>query len=1528
MDNRCINISNPKVIEIAKKLNVPPAIAAAKISVWQDRNGPGIPTIIDLMGKDSPIPLKGNEELYARYDLLNGKGQIKSVEEVKDPVKWAASLSKGNTEHVVRVVKTTGGKKLLIYNKPDPQIGMAFEESAKPVKMNNTVDELFDGPISSSKIVLEKIANSNHPLKELAKQLLKYNRDIEIEIVNTDVIKLNGMNSPGVFISSGTGKIFIAKNGSFKYSTESTVLHEILHGLSWHYLHSQDNAFTKKFTALYNHVKANEHLFSDKYPLKNEDEFLVGIYTNPKFVNELKKLPPTNNFFVNLWEELLSYYRNLLKIDASEKTLFDEVFGAATEILEDAEYYNESVAEFDAVFSDESPAQLAAINSLLNIQGKQEQFSNHYTIEGFDTKLIRPSTIAKSEIQSKEDFKTEKQIKDQEMYTGLGTLTHDIQAEIIKRAFPEYNSFRLSLSITPDLVAVYDAMLKELQPIIDEAKANGDVLIAEVFVANLELKRGGTIDMLAITPEGKYRIYDLKNRFAGTIGDNTNLKRYNKLKEWDKQLNIYAEILEKGDPRLGIVAGTVTSSRVLENQVVANSKTGRLKTINGIKVVAPVSMRTENDKINEYINRLNGQIELLLEKEPKDDNQKEAWNALVKSKMDLMQDLQLRMDVSSMIIHGLTEVAAIEKYISDEENLDTTDILSELKLYGQFADYIDYDTLPEKFKRQLRDLQFDANRLHKKLIDRGKTVVETAAVRTVGQRFVDKLFAPIRDIGWFRSMVLGVSTVDNPLVATGFKVVTEALEKGRSKLDEFSEKWQDIVAGYKAATGGLDYSLILSDDKQSLIDKYTKKFWSEYYANRKTRSAQWARENLKYDEEAYNEAYQKKLDYEDSTKELEIKRIKAWALKEEHTPDDMDKYAENIYWARRKARFDQWFEKNENNVYYYFTVKDHNIDPKWKEIKEGKWKGTGVEKLYDFYTNAMEQANEIYPEKIKNTFIANFSQDFLERTSNLGLFGAIQGAWSELLNGLETKYDENLFGKVDPTTGEQLRELHVPGMSTVKQAKSTDLGPSLLSFMEGIYRYQELSQIEHTIDHVRYQIRNASEALYDSLGKRIPGSTRQDSKVNQAKQVSQLFDAFIDGVVYNKRQKDEGSVEIKGNSVTQMMGILKKGDTKKLAYAKMVDKLLKYTGLRNMSFNMYAPLVNALSGTANMYMTGAGGLYYSNKDLSKSIALITVGKTGDTSPDALKLRLILNWLKIDKEKVDRDIFKRISNAKLSKFAEEYNGMALMRESESAMVESGAGAMIFSGKHGVLFDDFEVKDGKLVFKKEFTDLEKATFKQKVYRINGKNIGSMNPDDIMMAKKWFVGRMIMQHRGWLPQMAYERFGTKRHDFVLDKDVEGRYRVAYRAVVDILKNKSTRNLTPEEIAVSKEAAAEATFILMIGLILHAMTGMDDEDKKEAWFKYSNKVLTRVQGELVFFSDPTGASQFQILLSPAASTSTIQDSGKLVRDTWREVAADMYDEPDKVRKKAKPIRRLKRALPPLGQIQRFLDDMMEDEE
>lgn len=1251
---------------------------------------------------------------------------------------------------------------------------------------------------------------------------------------------------------------------------------------------------------------------------------LAETYLEKKY-NELNVLKPKpdyntqaiiNTKIAKLKEVAKKYPRSLI----SSKVVQNKV------IVNDPTYYNlEDTVDFQKI-PGSSSIQQNTVDKLQSLQGKQTASDTFYTVEGFETQLKRPSSLAKKNIQNKQEYKTDIQEQQENKFMDAGTLLHDMMSEIVRRAFPDANTHRTPMTITPDMASFFEIMNQEMALIIKEAKDNGDVLMSEVFVGNLKSERGGTIDLLSISSEGNYKIYDLKNRFTK---DKTILARYNKISEFSRQLEEYKKILEQGDEKLGIPQGKVESVKVLENTVKYDLKTQAITKINGINTIAPDFLRTSDEKINEFINKLQAQIKILADKKPKNELEKETNAKLLASKMQLMQDLQLKQDVNEIINHARLELISIKAYLEDETNLDTSNVMAELSLYADLTEYLEYESLSDEMKTKLRDVMFESKIIKDNFLKRSKEVVIAAAKAadyTGNAKLVEHLFDPAKDINMARKLTTGIAGTDNALVQTGWRTYVAAMEKVSEKMDQMKEKFLGIVEDYKKAVGSLDYSILLNDKQTALVSEQTSEFRDLYYKHRKTFDTAWAKENLIYDQEAYNKAYEDFEAYQDKYKKQNIEKIKVNLMAKGMGTDEADRSSYEIYMASRKADRDAWLAKNKNNPYAYYKAKDKWTDPKWKEIKHGKYKGTAVEKFYDFYSNYMKVANEVAPEHIRPGFIPNFTQDFLTRASNLGVIGAIKGSWSELLNELSLEYDENLYGKLDPITGEQMRELFIPGMSKARQDKSLDLGKSLLMFMEGVYRYDELSKIEATLGHIKYQLRTVNEQMFDSQGNPISGETRISTKPNPSKNISDQFEYFLDSAIYGRKQKDEGSFKFKGNGFTEAIGLLKKGDEKIIAYAKILDKVIRFTGLKNLALNMYAPVVNLLGGTANMYMTGAGGIDYTSEDLTKAIGLITAGKFKFNTEEGLKARLILDWLKIEKEKIDREIFHKVSNAKLSSIVEEYNGMSLMRESESAMVESGAIAMILSGKHSLKMEDFEIKDGKLELKREISPVEKAMFKQKIMRVNNTNIGSMNPDDSLLAKKYMLGRMLMQHRSWLPGLFYTRFGSKQFDYTLERDVEGRYLVAVRAFKAIMQKgvaQGMESLTPEELAAAKASFAEATIILGVFLLYSALHSVDDDDKKEAWYKMSNKISTRVLGELFFFADPTLQSQWQILLSPAASTSTLEEAGKLIRDIVREGTADFYEDPEKIQKKAKPLKRIGKIVPYFSKTQSFLDDL-----
>jgi hypothetical protein len=189
--------------------------------------------------------------------------------------------------------------------------------------------------------VLDKIAESNHPLNKLAQQLKSF-----ANINNTYIALYNqvGFNVNPNFLSGGyydpvNNSISIAEFANVKNrQSETLLLHEILHALSYNALRT-NNVFNKDFKKLYDSTieqlgMYNAESLEGLYGTYTIDEFFVALFTDSKFIKELENLAPINiNKYNNMFEEIFDYILKLLNI-TKNNSLYSQAFSVATNILE------------------------------------------------------------------------------------------------------------------------------------------------------------------------------------------------------------------------------------------------------------------------------------------------------------------------------------------------------------------------------------------------------------------------------------------------------------------------------------------------------------------------------------------------------------------------------------------------------------------------------------------------------------------------------------------------------------------------------------------------------------------------------------------------------------------------------------------------------------------------------------------------------------------------------------------------------------------------------------------------------------------------------------------------------------------------------------------------------------------------------------------------------------------------------------------------------------------------------------------
>jgi hypothetical protein len=261
------------------------------------------------------------------------KPNLKIVETLVDKFPNTFSITDTKAPYT-KIVKITASK------------GKAFDVSAS--KQNGQDGQIrskyfSDGNVQKASDVLQKIADSKHPLNKLAKHLLGFSQINNVNVVLEDVPFLENpsgdVKKPSAYYDPGKNDIHIAEKAAFRQGlSEKTILHEILHALSTK-LTNENTEIGKELTRLYKHAVANLGEYNPKtkegfYALANMDEFFVGLFTDAPFIQKLKTVPAVDGVkYTNLFQELIDYILDLLKLN-KESSLFDQAFGVATHVLE------------------------------------------------------------------------------------------------------------------------------------------------------------------------------------------------------------------------------------------------------------------------------------------------------------------------------------------------------------------------------------------------------------------------------------------------------------------------------------------------------------------------------------------------------------------------------------------------------------------------------------------------------------------------------------------------------------------------------------------------------------------------------------------------------------------------------------------------------------------------------------------------------------------------------------------------------------------------------------------------------------------------------------------------------------------------------------------------------------------------------------------------------------------------------------------------------------------------------------------
>lgn len=1050
--------------------------------------------------------------------------------------------------------------------------------------------------------------------------------------------------------------------------------------------------------------------------------------------------------------------------------------------------------------------------------------------------------------------------------------------------------------LSPNEKLVYNHMDAYITDLISLKIKGGSIFLAETRIANPTKNLAGTIDLIEVTPDGKINIYDYKTRSRSEL-------HKIKLDEYSQQLKMYADILE-----------SVLNTEVLQRRIVpikiSRKSDGSMNV--DIKDQEPVALeKTGLEELDILLDKMYSRLDYL-QSQSVPEGQRLAHKEKIDSVQKSIKSIQISKDLTQTIEIGLHDVETIISELNAgtfDLNTNLREAHDVLKLFKEFDRYIPDGFLSTELQAKVAMLITQARAAEKKLEKAEKEYLvanggKYGIIGTEATKTRKDFLSPVKELGRWDRWIQGASFSEHPVIQTLRRAVEGKVIKTREEYVTIRDNAQIKQKAMFDHLGESTFEPLLqtyeSGNKTGkLVDKVRPEYWSAAAKAKKDGDIKWFQENSFFDLDKYNR---------------DLERYKQFVGKSNKLKPE-----------GKSAVVAKWIKENQSNWYKYHSAREKWYDQKWLDITSGKYKGTPVEDFYNYYKETMNRLIENLPvEDIYDTFIPNLKAEFLERSANVGLGNAMKSMAD--MTFLEVLHDDPKFGKYDADNNpiDNIPVLFTNELSP--KDKSYDLGLLLSAFASTSLNYQNLTELEALKEASLAFMRNQDEYITTSKDEvRISPSGQERKKANPSttSHYGQLKD-YVDTVFYGRRRSNEKTKTFKSGFLDRINSWAKGEETvteREYAWSKLFDGVLQFTALKALGFNLFAPVTNYLSAESTSFMNGVGGLYFNTANKTEALKLLA------SNNEKAKLLIDKFAVKMGDFELNELNSLKTSAVKMGITDMSFIGFHL---GDYTVQNSNFIAMLLSDKHEVKWSDYEVVDGKLHQKTTISELDQIKFRNKAMKVNKKIMGNMDKNDYASIKRYALGRALMQFRNWLPAMFEERWGRKRFDYDLEMWTEGRYKVGWRYMVEhVLKPMFTdtknkllewKNLTDQEKAALKSNIFDLVVITGTITLLGALRADDNEDRS-MMSRYSIRVIDRLLAELTFFALPVTsdmwADKYQIIISPAASVSTLEDLGRIFTHSIRAVQGD---------EEADPARAVKRMVPGINQVQK-LDEILSGE-
>lgn len=981
----------------------------------------------------------------------------------------------------------------------------------------------------------------------------------------------------------------------------------------------------------------------------------------------------------------------------------------------------------------------------------------------------------------------------------LGTEGHKDWENILARVIEERNGDVVTQQVMNLPKKAYDTLEVYAINLIN-SYPQGTEFLSEVRVidekANKGEGRGGTIDFMAILPDGTIDILDwkfinFKKEGNKVIEDEA---AWYKRNDFQTQLDEYKRILREiynfekfGKLRVIPINVDITnwSKELYENipYILDKLEIGNL-TYNNTKTylnaIPNMSEKTGEPSIDNIINGLQtlyNQVES--EKTGGDDLKKEVKAKRLERIRLAIKQLQISQELDEFIRDANFELEPLNNIteLSDEEILDKLKLITFYQQINLVPFLKDESSEENKiFNNIIKTFSLKLNGYEEQL----STEADRRLAKIAESNQIDNINNPQIDIGWWQRWVRTLSQQSLPKLKLLYQLVTKSKDRTIDQVNKLNIEIKEAVkriSDFQADKGikkenYFNFMLkVNSKGNRRLIDKYSSKTYDKIKTlkqniregNNEIRSRKELMEFFDFDKEAYNLAVQDEKLY--------------W---QELYKNDLDSNKKTQY------RVDKFIDK-------FSPTKQGLLQPqnRFLKLKEDQslysseynyiQQNEDLKNFYDLFTKFLKDSKKWLDVEVDNNFIPQVPVSYIEQITDGG-FISISKMKDIFLDSITAKRDSSGLGQINQLTGEIEYEIPIYYTSDIGGIASKDLGKILSVWANMAYNNKNMQEIENSVKLTYEALKKEKQVKTDLSGTPIKNA---DGIIETSIGKSNTLEAFIDYMndsLYGIKMKDKDKIITKTEKYIDEEG---KEQTRKIPYSshKILNKVLTYFSAKTLGLNTISGLANALGGITNGIVEGANGRFYNKKDFIRGAYDVAQGIVD------VKNKTLLRYFDIMGDMEVQNRADSLSVKAAERFFTYDKIYILQKGTDSLVYNTILSAMLHShtlneqGKivkktkdEKSLYDISELKDDKL-FIKGLTNLEDnieyKKFRRKVLEV-GKEILGMSPSyDIRLVNNTIIGKITMQFRNWIPRMVDARFAEISYNQNLETYEEGRYR-----------------------------------------------------------------------------------------------------------------------------------------------------------